>query len=112
MIRVLSINEDNITSINFYHEFKFLIVGTHSGQLAFFETDTGKLHGCSLASRYAEEVTSITLMDDIPFLITTTSSGKINFIATPPLLYKFTVVDSFLNFDSEDTGETLGNKKN
>jgi hypothetical protein len=29
-------------------------------------------------------------------------------MATPPLLYKFTIVDSFINFDSEETGEPLG----
>jgi hypothetical protein len=64
--------------------------------------DTGKLHGLSTASRYAENITSITFIEDYPFVIQTTSSGKVNFMATPPLLYKFTVVDSFTNFDSEE----------
>jgi len=61
-----------------------------------------------LPSIYSEEVTSITMMDDIPFMVTTTSSGRINFSATPPLLYKFTVVASFLNFDAEENSEPLG----
>lgn len=49
------------------------------------------------------------MIPNIPFLISTTSTGKINFIACPPLLYKYSIVESFINYDSEDTGEPLGN---
>lgn len=41
-------------------------------------------------------------------MISTTSTGKINFIAVPPLLYKYTIVDSFVNYDNEETKEPLG----
>ena len=37
-----------------------------------------------------------------PFLIICTSSGRINVIATPPLIYKYSVVYGFMNYDIDD----------
>ena len=52
---------------------KLLLVGTNTGQIAFFETDTSKLHGTSHEASNIEEITSLNLINDLPFLISTNS---------------------------------------
>ena len=102
LLRLITLKEEHIASITHYIDYRFIIVGTRNGQIAIFEMDSGKLHASSTGSSYTDVISSLTFIEDLPFLVATYSSGKINFVATPPLLYKFTIVDSFLNLDSEE----------
>lgn len=73
LLRKFEIRDSVITLISFESETKLLLVGTNTGQIAFFETDTGKLHGTSQENSNIEEITSLNLIKGIPFLITTNS---------------------------------------
>lgn len=48
------------------------------------------------------------MIDDLPYVLATTSAGKIMIIAAPPLMYRYNIVDSFINQDVEDITENLG----
>jgi len=90
-----------ITLIKYDQFTKLLLVGTNTGQISFFETDTGKLHGVSNEDSNIEEITSINLIDTFPFVITTNSQGRIHLMALPPLLHRFTKVFTHINKDPE-----------
>ncbi|KRX04533.1 WD40-repeat-containing domain [Pseudocohnilembus persalinus] len=108
LLRVISLKDSHIKNITFYQDYKFVIVGTSIGQVAFFESVSGKYHGQSEANQFRDQITSLNMIKNLPFLISTSSSGRINFIASPPLLYKYKIVDSFQNLDSEDQFEAVG----
>jgi WD40 repeat protein len=73
LLRKFHIQESVITLITYEPMTKLLLVGTNTGQIAFFETDTSKLHGTSYESSNIEEITSINLINQLPFLISTNS---------------------------------------
>ena len=97
-----------ITLINYDPMTKLLLVGTNTGQIAFFETDTSKLHGTSQEASNIEEITSLNLVQGLPFLVTTNSQGRVHLIALPPLLHRFTKVFSFVNTDPEAPAQNMG----
>lgn len=62
LLRKFKIQDSVITLINYDPMTKLLLVGTNTGQIAFFETDTSKLHGTSQEASNIEEITSLNLV--------------------------------------------------
>ena len=89
LVRVFDIKDTIITCLQYDKQNKMLLAGSNVGQIAFFESDTGKLYGISNDFSVSEEISSINLIEGFPFLIYTTTFGKINIIACPPLQNKF-----------------------
>jgi hypothetical protein len=82
------------------------MVGTSSGNLAFFDIETGK-HVGSFTQDPPEEITSVTRTTR-EIVALTSSAGTLTIIGLPPCPYRFQQMLSSRHLDPEKQGAPLG----
>ncbi|EAR86929.1 WD domain, G-beta repeat protein (macronuclear) [Tetrahymena thermophila SB210] len=101
LLRSIKLLDHYITCIDIYIEYNSIVLGFYTGQVGFFDMNSGKFLGQYSDKLSNHQVTDIMSLPDMPFVVSSCQNGQIQFISGPPLFYKFQVVESFQNIDQE-----------
>ncbi|KAL4467910.1 hypothetical protein ABPG74_013245 [Tetrahymena malaccensis] len=101
LLRSIKLIDHYITCIDIYIEYNSIVLGFYTGQVGFFDMNSGKFLGQYSDKLSHHQVTDVMSLPDIPFVVSSSQNGQIQFISGPPLFYKFQVVESFQNIDQE-----------
>ncbi|KAL4502119.1 hypothetical protein ABPG72_000354 [Tetrahymena utriculariae] len=101
LLRSIKLLDHYITCIDIYIEYNSIVLGFYTGQVGFFDMNSGKFLGQYSDGLSHHQVTDVMSLPDMPFVVSSSQNGQIQFISGPPLFYKFQVVESFQNIDQE-----------